>query len=460
MAHSDKPSDKGSEVSGGSSRAHLEAITPENAETRARNLAKRAELKAFREQTELKRQKNEIKRAKKEAKRAKERAAMQAAIDTQNVIPPAAIVAQPKARHWGLVAGFLLIVFLPAALTAWYLWERAVDQYASTVGFSVRTEETTSPIELLGGISALSGSGSSDADILYEFIQSQELVARVDRQLDLGAIWSKPENDPLFSYDPDGTIEDLVAHWGRKVQIYYDGGSGLIEIRVLAFDPTDATRIAEVLFSESSDMINALNDAARADALRYASQERDSAIQRLKDARTAVTAFRNRTQIVDPSIDMQAQAGLLGNLQAQQAEALIELDILAASTRPGDTRIEQAERRVTVIEARIQEERRKLGIGSGTQGGEVFADLVGEYERLAVDREFAEQAYVGALAGYDAALADAGRQSRYLAAHVLPTKAERALYPQRLQIFGIVTLFLVLGWAIACLVFYSLRDRR
>lgn len=368
--------------------------------------------------------------------------------------------ARVRKRHWGVLVSFVVFVILPTCFAGWYLYERAADQYASTVAFSVRTEDATSPIELLGGISALSGSGSSDTDILYEFIQSQELVSRVDRQLGLGALWSKPENDPVFAYDPSGTIEDLVGHWNRMVRINYDSGSGLIEIRSLAFAPQDATRIAEVIFSESSDMINALNDAAREDALGYAQDELAAAVERLKVARTALTAFRNRTQIVDPVVDMQAQAGLLGNLQAQQAEALIELDILTGSTRSGDPRIDQAERRVTVIEARIQEERRKLGIGNGVEDGEVFADLVGEFERLAVDREFAEQAYIGALAGYDAASADARRQSRYLAAHVLPTSAERAQYPQRLQLLAMVGVFLFLAWSIFVLVSYSLRDRR
>ena len=365
-----------------------------------------------------------------------------------------------RRRHLGAFLSFVLMVVAPIALSGWYLWERAVDQYASTVGFSVRTEEVTSPVELLGGISALSGSGTSDADILYEFIQSQELVRRVDEAVDLRSIWSSPDNDPIFAYDPSGTIEDLVNHWGRKVQIYYDAGSGLLEVRSLAFAADDARAISEVIFAESSRMINALSDSAREDAIKYAREELDNSVERLKSARTALTSFRNRTQIVDPTVDMQTQAGLLGNLQAQLASALIDLDLLVASTRTGDTRIDQAQRRVDVIEARIDDERRKLGIGNGDQDGTVFADLLGEYESLAVDREFAEQSYVAALANYDAAFADARRQSRYLAAHILPTLAEKSLFPRRLETLGVISVFLFLIWSIFILVLYSIRDRR
>jgi len=172
-----------------------------------------------------------------------------------------------------------------------------------------------------------------------------------------------------------------------------------------------------------------------------------------------MTEFRNRTQIVDPAIDTQNQMGLLITLQGQMAEALIELDLLQDTTRQSDPRIVQANRRVEVIQVRIDAERRKLGFGAGADTGEVFADLVGEYEGLLVDREFAERSYTAALASYDVAQAEARKQSRYLAAHIRPTLAEKAEYPERGKILALMALFLLLGWAILSLVYYSLRDR-
>ncbi|MEM8759077.1 MAG: ester cyclase, partial [Pseudomonadota bacterium] len=71
----------------------------------------------------------------------------------------------------------------------------------------------------------------------------------------LRRIWSKsdPEVDPVFAYHPPGTIEDLVDHWPRKVSIAYDSGSGLIDLRVLAFDPQEARAIAQLIFKQFRD---------------------------------------------------------------------------------------------------------------------------------------------------------------------------------------------------------------
>jgi capsular polysaccharide transport system permease protein len=374
--------------------------------------------------------------------------------------PPAARRARLRPRHMALILSFVLCVLLPGAVTSWYLWARAADQYASTLGFSVRKENVSSALELLGGIASISGSSSADTDILYDYMHSQKLVAEIDADLDLRKLWSKPQSDPIFAYTAPGSIETLMDFWQRQVQVTYDNTTRLIEIRVLAFDPDDAQRIATLLFDKSTAMINRLNDAAQADALRLAGGERDSAEARLKSARAAVTDFRNRTQSVDPAADMQNQAGLLANLQSQLAQALIDSDMLTASTRNTDIRGEQAALRIKVIEDRIAAEREKLGLGANGDTSAVYATLVGDYERLSIDREFAETAYRAAQLAYEAAQADARRQTLYLAAHIAPTLAETAQFPRRQMILGTAMMFLCLAWSIAAMVYYSVRDRR
>src|SRR5690606_23169061 len=110
------------------------------------------------------------------------------------------------------------------------------------------------------------------------------------------------------------------------------------------------------------------------------------------------------------------------------------------------------------IREKIGAERQKFG--SETATGEALSDVVGQYESLAVDREFAESTYTAALAAYDTARAEASRQSRYLAAYVKPTLAQDAEYPERAKLLLILSGFLLVLWIIAVLVFYSLRDRR
>lgn len=377
----------------------------------------------------------------------------------QGPVRPPARPASLERRHKVIALSFLLAVALPILVSAWYLWVRANDQYASYLGFSVRSEASPSSGELLGGLSTLVGmtsSSSTDSDILYKFIQSHDLVDRVNRRLDLAAIWSKAEGDPVFSYRGNDTMEDLLSEWERKVRVYYD--NGMIDLRVLAFTAEDSHAIAEAILEESTIRINELNDIAREDALRYARQELDQSLERLKEARAAMTQFRNRHQLVDPTADVQGQVGVLSSLQQQLAEQLVALGLLRANAQGNDPRIEQGELRISVIREQIDAERQKFG--SETASGEVLSEVVGQYESLAVDRQFAETSYTASLAAFDAARAEAARQSRYLAAYVRPTFAQTAEYPERLKLMAILSGFLLVIWTIAVLIFYSLRDRR
>lgn len=378
------------------------------------------------------------------------------------VIRPAATKAKPKQRHFGLLISFLLLVVIPTGAVTWYLFERAQEQYASTVAFTVRSESSTSATDFIGGLGAAFGSTStsSDTDILYEFIRSQPLVEVVDAKLDLRSIYSRETDmDPIFSFHEEGTIEDLTRYWSRMVRVAYDASSGLMELRVLAFSPDEAQSIAETVMIESGEMINQLAAAARSDATRYAQEDLDIAIERLKETRELLTSFRIANEIVDPEADVQGQMGLLNTLQTQMAEALIEFDLLSGSTRQGDPRLSQAEQRISVIEARIREERQKFGTNASDETGS-YAETIAGFERLTVDREIAEQAYAAALTAFDAARAEANRKSRYLASYILPTKAERSEFPQIPLILAMVFFFSLLAWTIGALVYYSLRDRR
>lgn len=383
----------------------------------------------------------------------------------QPVRPVAPPVRKAKTllRHRIVFASFVICVLCTNLVAAWYLWERAANRFVSVAGFSVRTEDSSSAIELLGGMASLSGAGSSDHEILYQFIQSQDLVRIIDDTLDLRRLWSKgdPDIDPIFSYRAPGSIEDLTRYWGRMVSVYSDSSTGLIDLEVQAFSPQDAQDIARLIYEESSAMINKLSDIARDDSTRHAAEELEASVERLKIALSDLTRFRNEHQIVSPDATLSIQTGLLSSLEMQLAETLIDQDLLSQTTTGTDPRSKQAERRRGVIEERLKQERAKLGIGPGAQTSDNrFANLVGQFESLVVDLEFAEQSYTAALASYDAAVAQSRRQTRYLAAHINPTLAETSIYPNRPATMGLIAFFSLLIWAVMVMVGYSLKDRR
>ena len=378
-------------------------------------------------------------------------------------VAPMASPAGMRRRHWGVVLSFVLVVLLPVVLAGTYLWTTARDQYASTAGFTVRQEEGGGATELLTGFAAQisGGSAGSDAGILYEYIQSQAMVRIIDAEVGLIEHYSQYwDADPIFAIWPDPTIEELLWYWSRIVRVSYDQTSGQVELRVLAFDPDTAVEIGQAILRASQSLVNELNATAREDASRFARQDLDEALVRLKAAREALTLFRTRTQIVDPETDLAGRMAVVNTLQAQLAQALVDLDILRDRTSASDPRVEQAERQITVIRDRIGAERAAVAAGQDGIDGDDYPSLLAEYEGLMVDREFAEESYRAALTALDISRAAATRQTRYLATYISPTRPQSPEYPRRGVLLALTAMFLILGWSILVLIYYSIRDSR
>jgi len=379
-----------------------------------------------------------------------------------NVKPPAQPAAM-RQRHWGLLLSFLILVLIPLGAISYYLYTQAEDQFASTTGFTVRSEEGGAASEFLGGLAQFAGTGTgAESDILYQFIQSQEIVSAVDAEIDIREHYSSYwPSDWVFSIWPDATLEDLVSYWQRIVRISYDQSTGLIEVRVQAFDALTAQRMAQAIVRESLEMINALSNQAREDAMRYARADLEEAVETLKTAREALTQFRTRTQIVDPEADIQGRMGVMNNLQQALATSLIEYDLLRDTASASDPRVINAQRRIDVIRERIAAERNTFTADSTELGavGEDYPSLIAEFESLSVDRQFAEESYGAALTALDIARDNAARQSRYLATYIQPTLAETPEFPRRELLLGLSALFLTLIWGVLTLIYYSIRDR-
>jgi capsular polysaccharide transport system permease protein len=375
------------------------------------------------------------------------------------VVAPTVSAATLRPRHYGVIALFVLMVVVPTVAYSWYLWNRAADQYESNIGFGSRTEEAPSTFDFLGALGGSSSTSSKDMDIVNQFIVSQDLVDRIDRKLDLRAMYSKPQNDPLGAFDPNGTIEDLVEFWQRMLVVNYDPGTGLMNLKIFAFDPEDARSIAWEVLNESTVLINNLSVASQNDATRYSKEALELAEERLSKARVALTSFRVANNIVDPSNSIASQLSVLNTLVQQMAAAQIDLDLLTGSAAENDPRIAQLKRRIEVIANRIAEEKAKVGAVSDSSSTG-YAALVSDYQRLQVDNDFAEKAYLSALAAYDQSVTDAQRKSAYLATFVEPTLAQAPTAPNRPLSAALTALIGFLAWAITVLIYYALRDRR
>src|SRR6516164_3177795 len=184
-----------------------------------------------------------------------------------------------SARFWRLFRYFNPwlwgIVGLPTLIAGVYYFGIASDQYLSEARFIVRSPKQVQA----SGIGALLqttglGRAAEDTSAVKDFIMSRDAVRKLEHNIDLRAVFSRPEGDFVTRFP--GVLfwrkdfEALFARYDHFVSVEADTSSGVTALRVKAYRPEDAHTLASALLSYSEQLINELNERARRDALETA----------------------------------------------------------------------------------------------------------------------------------------------------------------------------------------------
>lgn len=360
-------------------------------------------------------------------------------------------------KNWS----FIFCVLVPGILAALYYFIIAADQYAAQSRFAIRGPESSSGgPDLLGIVTGMgsSTSTSSDAYIIIEYIYSRELVEDLDKRINLRKIYSRDEADYFASFNPKSSIEDFIKYWKSMVTIYYDATGGILELEVKAFTAEDAKLVSEHVIAMSERLINNLSRKVRDDAVSEAKSELARAENRLRLARTAIAGFRETTRMLDPSQAAVAEEGIVTKLQTELVTQRAELATLQNTMSETAPRVKFVRSKVDALQKQIDDERVKIAIRERSGGKGSLTNQLKMYEELATEREFAQKAYISALASIERARIEADRQQRYLTVFVHPRTPEEALYPERLRWALIIFAGLFLLWGIGSLAIASIKD--
>jgi capsular polysaccharide transport system permease protein len=325
---------------------------------------------------------------------------------------------------------FLIIVVLPTLLAAIYYFGIAAPRYQSEVKFVVRSPGSSSSSEIA---SLVQGPGvvraGDDAFIAKAYMLSRDAMQQLIDKDGLRTVFSRAGIDLLWRYPGpfrSGDSEGLLKHYRKFVTISYEQTSGILTLGFDAFDPTDAQRLAGALLDHTEVFLNHLNTRAQNDAVHSALGVVEEAKQRAYQALDAVTAFRNRESTVDPT---KASAGIVASISSLSLETSTTNARLAelATTTPQSPEIGPLRMRLQAVQDQIGKQRQLLG-GSDVS----LAPRIAEYERLLLDQQFAERAFLSGLASLEAARIDAERQRVFLERVTTPDLPDFPAYPYRL----------------------------
>lgn len=353
---------------------------------------------------------------------------------------------------------FWITVVAPTALAVLYFGSFASDVYISESRYVVRSPDKPQKagIGMLLG-SAGFGAASEEVRAAQGFIQSRDALRAINADEFARKAWGSESVFIFDRFNPlgwSGSFEDLYQYYEGKVDAAYDSETGITVLTVRAFSAGEAQAINARLLQNAETLVNQLNQRGRADLVRFAEQEVAEAKTQAANAAEQLAAYRNRKGVIDPERQATVQLQMISKLQDELIGARMQLLQLtrAAGQNP---QIPLLKVRIAGLEQAIKEE---LSEVAGSNGS--LSAAAAEYQRLQVQREFADQQLGLSLAALQDARNEARRQGAYVERVAQPSLPDDALEPRRLRgILGTLVIGLV-AWGILTLLLAGVREHR
>jgi capsular polysaccharide transport system permease protein len=355
---------------------------------------------------------------------------------------------------------FLIIVALPTVVTAIYMFLIAAPLYVSESNFVVRTHSQGGPSAfgaVLASVGVNLGASASDAYEINEYMMSRSAVQDLASHQDLRNVLNRPESDFIARYPrfyENDSFENLFKSYPRFVSVSYDSTTGISTLSVSAFRADDAYKIADALLAGAEKLLNQLNERAADDGIEQAWVQVQTAQKRAVAVELALTNFRTREKLIDPTQASAAGTSIVNELNTQLATMQAQRNSLAALA-PQSPALPDLDQRIQSLQAEQQLQRAKIAGESNS-----LAPLIGEYERLLLDRDYAARSLETADSVLEQAQIDARKKQTYLERVAGPNIPDQAEMPRRTRSVLIVFISALVTYTIIMLVIAGLREHR
>ncbi|MFN3890909.1 MAG: capsule biosynthesis protein [Beijerinckiaceae bacterium] len=334
----------------------------------------------------------------------------------------------------------MVLVVVPTVSATLFYTFIAAPRFVSESQIIVRSASTVrlSGLDMLFRTIGLS-KAVDDAYVVRDYLLSRDVIRDLAAEgVSVRDILSRPAGDRLSRFPRlwrEDSQESLYDFYRDRIDVTEDSAKGILTLRVIAFTPEDANRLAETMLRLAESMVNRMNARAQRDATESALEEVRLAQQEIAEAQAALTTFRNAEALLDPSKSSLSVIETIGQLSTDLAYAYAQLSELQKNS-PGSPVLPSVRGRIAALEARIKAER-----GTAAGASDSLASKIAAYDQLNLRRDIAEKRLASAMTSLEAARQEARRQHIYIEQVVRPNLPDESTEPRRIR--SILTVLVV-----------------
>lgn len=353
---------------------------------------------------------------------------------------------------------FWLCLVLPTALAVLYFGALASDVYISESRFVVRSpkKQPSSGLGMLLGSTGITAA-SDEVRAAQGYILSRDGLRALETDGLGRRAWDNGNIFILDRFDPvglDHSFEALFLYYQDKVGAEFDRDTGITTLTVRAFSAEDAEAMNRRLLERAEALVNQLNDRSQNDLVRYAQREVSEAEDKARAAALALARYRNEAGVLDPERQAAVQLQMISKLQDELIGARMQV-LQLSKAAPDNPQIPLLRVRIAGLQNAISEQ-----MGAVAGSGRSLSAAAAQYQRLLLEREFADRQLAAAMVTLQEARNEARRQRAYVERIAQPSKPDQAMEPRRIR--GILSVFLagLVAWGVLSMLLAGVREHR
>lgn len=350
---------------------------------------------------------------------------------------------------------FLLIFVIPFAIYTYYEARIVTDRYHSDSTISITQANQGAPSLDLSILGLPTVADDKDALTLVTFINSLDMLQKLDADLQLRQHFSDPKIDWMSRLPAEASLEDFHKYIEGYIVIEYDETSHLVNVHVQAFSRDYAQKIVTTVLARSQEFVDKLNSRVTVEQTKFFESQLKVSEQRLRDAKNELLKFQRDNGLLTTDAEAQMISANIGSLNAALLTKQGELQVQQKTLNSNSPVIQILQAQIETIQKQIVQEKDKLSVGSG---GSAVSELAAQFAEIQFNLQFVETIYKSNLTQLEAARVEAAQRIKYLIVVTQPSVADASLYPNRTYNIGTAAMLLLMIFFVLSLIVAIIRE--
>ena len=361
-------------------------------------------------------------------------------------------------RSWkhSLKLGSFLWVLACLAVAVLYLGFIASDRYVSRAEVIIKQADQIKMLPDALSMLGLGGSNHQDVLLVQDYLKSWDLLAKLDKELDLKSHYQSDKADYFSRLSDDVSREDFIEYYRNHLILQFDELSGVLTVELQTFSPEYGQQVVALMLKESERFINKLGHQVAQDQLAFVEKEVNRAYQRLQEEKAKVLAFQNSHQLISPESTSSARLGVVSQIESELVNQQAQLKQLRSYMKESAPAIISVQSRVDALTRQVEQERAKL---TG-QDKDAMNEITAGYMDVQTQATLAADLYKTGLISLEQTRVEAYRKLKHLLVISQPSLAQDAEYPRRLYNLATVGVLLLLFYGLVVMGLATLREHQ